>query len=165
MNTKRILTRIYVNKIETAIDFYEKLTNEKCANRFEYKQARLEIARVNNLLIIAGSGKSFVSTLQKYADVTVVEDKNLDSLQVKLAPFTTIIIGYHKSDVAFKNDDFRTDELAKISFSASRLVSLSETINFFSSLETSIILTVNFLLMNCFNFSKILFLEPPSTRG
>ena len=63
---------------------------------------------------------SFVSTLQKYADVTVVEDKNLDSLQVKLAPFTTIIIGYHKSDVAFKNDDFRTDELAKISFLAQR---------------------------------------------
>lgn len=63
---------------------------------------------------------SFVSTLQKYADVTVVEDKNLDSLQVKLAPFTTVIIGYHKSDVAFKNDDFRTDELAKISFLAQR---------------------------------------------
>ena len=63
---------------------------------------------------------SFVSTLQKYAEVTVVEDKNLDSLQVKLAPFTTVIIGYHKSDVAFKNDDLRSDELAKISFLAQR---------------------------------------------
>jgi predicted enzyme related to lactoylglutathione lyase len=58
MNTRKILTRIYVNEIQTAIDFYEKLTNEKCANRFEYKQARLEIARVNNLLIIAGSDEA-----------------------------------------------------------------------------------------------------------
>ena len=63
---------------------------------------------------------SFVGTLQKYAEVAVVEDKNLDSLQVKLAPFTTVIIGYHKSDIAFKNDDFRVDELAKIEFLAQR---------------------------------------------
>ena len=55
MNIKRILTRIYVNEINPAIDFYERLTNEKCANRFEYKPAGLEIARINNLLIIAGS--------------------------------------------------------------------------------------------------------------
>jgi predicted enzyme related to lactoylglutathione lyase len=58
MNTIKILTRIYVNEIQTAIDFYEKLTNEKCASRFEYKQAKLEIARVNNLLIIAGSDEA-----------------------------------------------------------------------------------------------------------
>ena len=61
------------------------------------------------------SNDSFVSTLQKYADVTVVDDNNLDSLQVKLASFTTVIIGYHKSDIAFKNDDLRVDELLKIS--------------------------------------------------
>ena len=63
---------------------------------------------------------SFVSTLQKYAEVTVVEDRNLDSLQVKLKAFTTVIIGYHKSDIAFKNDDLRVDELAKIEFLAQR---------------------------------------------
>jgi hypothetical protein len=45
---------------------------------------------------------AFISTLQKYAEVTVIADSNLDSLQVKLKPFTTVIIGYHKSDVAFK---------------------------------------------------------------
>jgi hypothetical protein len=39
---------------------------------------------------------------KKYAEVTVIADSNLDSLQVKLKPFTTVIIGYHKSDVAFK---------------------------------------------------------------
>jgi hypothetical protein len=39
---------------------------------------------------------------KKYAEVTVIADSNLDSLQVKLKPFTTVIIGYHKSDVALK---------------------------------------------------------------
>lgn len=61
---------------------------------------------------------AFVSTLKKYAEVTVVADTNLDSLQVKLQPFTTVIIGYHKSDVAFRNDDFKSNELFKINFLA-----------------------------------------------
>jgi beta-glucosidase-like glycosyl hydrolase/CubicO group peptidase (beta-lactamase class C family) len=61
---------------------------------------------------------SFVSTLKKYAEVTVISDTNLDSLQVKLKPFTTVIIGYHKSDVAFKNSDLNSDELFKINFLA-----------------------------------------------
>jgi len=55
MNIKQVLTRVYVNDIDPAIDFYEKLFNEKCANRFEYKEAELELARVNDILIIAGS--------------------------------------------------------------------------------------------------------------
>ncbi len=61
---------------------------------------------------------AFVSTLKKYAEVTVVADTNLDSLQVKLQPFTTVIIGYHKSDVAFRNDDLKSNELFKINFLA-----------------------------------------------
>ncbi|MFV8340040.1 glycoside hydrolase family 3 N-terminal domain-containing protein [Flavobacterium sp. LB3P21] len=61
---------------------------------------------------------AFVSTLKKYAEVTVVADTNLDSLQMKLQPFTTVIIGYHKSDVAFRNDDFKSNELFKINFLA-----------------------------------------------
>ncbi len=64
------------------------------------------------------SNDAFVSTLKKYADVTVVADTNLDSLQVKLQAFTTVIIGYHKSDVAFRNDDLKSNELFKINFLA-----------------------------------------------
>ena len=64
------------------------------------------------------SNDAFVSTLKKYAEVTVVEDANLDSLQVKLKPFTTVIIGYHKSDVAFKDDDLKSNDLYKINFLA-----------------------------------------------
>ena len=58
MIIKQILTRIYVNDMNAAIDFYERLTNEKCANWFEYKQLGLEIARINNLLIISGTDKA-----------------------------------------------------------------------------------------------------------
>jgi hypothetical protein len=58
MKVKKIMTRIYVNKIEEAIDFYEKLLGEKCSMRFEYKEVGLEIASVNSFLIIAGTDKS-----------------------------------------------------------------------------------------------------------
>jgi predicted enzyme related to lactoylglutathione lyase len=58
MIVKQILTRIYVNDMNAAIDFYEGLTKQKCANRFDYKQAELEIARIDNLLIIAGTDKA-----------------------------------------------------------------------------------------------------------
>jgi predicted enzyme related to lactoylglutathione lyase len=58
MTIKQILTRIYVNDMNSAIDFYERLTGERCANRFEYKQVELEIARINNLLIIAGTDQA-----------------------------------------------------------------------------------------------------------
>jgi len=61
MIIKQILTRIYVNNIDAAIKFYEKLTNEKCASRFEYKQVGLEIASVKVLLIIAGTDESLTS--------------------------------------------------------------------------------------------------------
>lgn len=61
---------------------------------------------------------SFVSTLKKYAEITVVTDDNLDSLQVKLKPFTTVIIGFHKSDVAFKNNDFKPEDLIKLDYLA-----------------------------------------------
>jgi beta-glucosidase-like glycosyl hydrolase/CubicO group peptidase (beta-lactamase class C family) len=61
---------------------------------------------------------AFISTLKKYAEVTVLADASLDSLQAKLQPFTTVIIGYHKSDVAFRNDDFTSNEVLKINYLA-----------------------------------------------
>lgn len=82
MIIKQILTRIYVKDMNTAVDFYEHLTNNKCANRFEYKQAGLEIASINNLLIIAGTEKSLepiigtsatflVDSLSEYRDFLI----------------------------------------------------------------------------------------------
>ncbi|HEX2934894.1 MAG TPA: VOC family protein [Bacteroidales bacterium] len=58
MQVKQILTRIYVNDMDAAIKFYEQLLNEPCASRFNYAQMNLEIARVNNILIIAGTDQA-----------------------------------------------------------------------------------------------------------
>jgi beta-glucosidase-like glycosyl hydrolase/CubicO group peptidase (beta-lactamase class C family) len=54
---------------------------------------------------------SFVTTLKKYTQVTEISDSNLDSLKVKLKDFNIVIIGYHKSDRAWKKHDFSDTEL------------------------------------------------------
>jgi beta-glucosidase-like glycosyl hydrolase/CubicO group peptidase (beta-lactamase class C family) len=54
---------------------------------------------------------AFLNTLKKYTEVTVVSDKNIDSLNVKLAEYETVIIGFHKADKAWKNHDFTAEEL------------------------------------------------------
>ncbi|WP_369765238.1 glycoside hydrolase family 3 N-terminal domain-containing protein [Flavobacterium sp. WC2429] len=60
------------------------------------------------------TNSTFVSTLKKYTEVTEITDTNIDSLQSKLKQFNTVIIGYHKSDAAFKNHDFKPSELVKL---------------------------------------------------
>ena len=72
MKTINILSRVYVHEINPAIDFYEKLLNEKCSSRFEYKQAGLEIARINSILIIAGSDEAL--TPFKSSSATILVD-------------------------------------------------------------------------------------------
>lgn len=57
---------------------------------------------------------SFVSTLKKYTEITVIADQNIDSLNLKLKEFNTVIVGFHKSDNAWKNNDFSDYELYKL---------------------------------------------------
>ena len=57
------------------------------------------------------TNSTFVSTLKKYTEVVEVSDTNLDSLEVKLKEFKTVIVGYHKSDKAWKKHDFSDIEL------------------------------------------------------
>jgi predicted enzyme related to lactoylglutathione lyase len=79
MQIKQVLTRIYVNDIDAAIDFYEKITGEKCASRFQYQQMRLELAIVNNLLIIASSDealKPFRTTSATFLVDSIAEYRN-----------------------------------------------------------------------------------------
>ena len=57
------------------------------------------------------TNSTFVSTLKKYTEVVEVSDTNLDSLEVKLKEFKTVIVGYHKSDKAWKKHDFSDTEL------------------------------------------------------
>ena len=54
---------------------------------------------------------SFVSTLKKYTEVTDIKDANIDSLKVKLKDYDLVIIGFHKSDRAWKKHDFTETEL------------------------------------------------------
>jgi beta-N-acetylhexosaminidase len=56
----------------------------------------------------------FLSTLQKYTEITEIVEDNLDSLQVRLKPYSTVIMGFHKADGAWKKHDFKPTELAKI---------------------------------------------------
>lgn len=58
-----------------------------------------------------GDGSSFLSTLKKYTEITEVSASSIDSLNLKLKEFETVIIGFHKSDLAWKNHDFTETEL------------------------------------------------------
>ncbi len=60
------------------------------------------------------SNSAFVSTIKKYAEVTEIPNANIDSLNVKLKPFTTVVVGFHKSDKAWKKQDFTDAELLQI---------------------------------------------------
>ncbi len=57
------------------------------------------------------TNSSFLSTLKKYTEVTEVSAPTIDSLNVKLKEFTTVIVGYHKADKPWKNNDFTATEL------------------------------------------------------
>jgi beta-N-acetylhexosaminidase len=53
----------------------------------------------------------FLSTLKKYTEVTEIKETNLDSVKKQLKDFSTVIMGFHKSDKAWKNHDFNTKEI------------------------------------------------------
>ncbi len=89
MQITQILTRIYVNEIEPAIFFYEELTDEKCTNRFEYKQADLEIAKVGNFLIIAGSDEALTPFRDTSATLSV--DSLYDYKELLIKNGSTVI--------------------------------------------------------------------------
>ena len=57
---------------------------------------------------------TFLSTLQNYTEITEIKEDNIDSLMVKLQPFTKVIVGFHKADGAWKNHEFKANEMAKL---------------------------------------------------
>jgi len=63
-----------------------------------------------------GDDKStpFLQTLQKYTEVTEINEDNLDSLKVRLKPFSTVIVGFHKPDGAWKNHSWKPEEVARL---------------------------------------------------
>ena len=57
---------------------------------------------------------SFITTLKKYTEVKEVEIENTDSLNVELKKYDLVIVGYHKSDKAWKKHDFSDIELIRL---------------------------------------------------
>jgi CubicO group peptidase (beta-lactamase class C family) len=114
--------------------FYQNLNNAKTdASQYElYENTITVLKNTNSVLPIKNlenkkiayvklgdaSNDSFVETLRKYTEITEVNDVNLNSLQQKLKGFSTVIIGYHKSDAVFKDQVLSETELEKIKFLA-----------------------------------------------
>lgn len=56
----------------------------------------------------------FLATLKKYTNVDEIIEENLDSLPSELTQFTKIIVGFHKSDRAWKKQDFSSKDILKL---------------------------------------------------
>lgn len=58
MKVLRTLIRIYVEDLDSAVDYYEKLLGVKCDLRFLYSEVDLELASVGQFLLLCGSEES-----------------------------------------------------------------------------------------------------------
>lgn len=109
------------NIVKTAALQYE--LYEKAIKVLKNSNSVLPIKNLENQKIAYvklgdASNDSFLETLRKYAEVTEFSDADLNSLQAKLKGFSTVIIGYHKSDALWKDQTFSKEESDKITFLA-----------------------------------------------
>lgn len=65
-------------------------------------------------------GSDYLRTLQKYADVTEVQTDSLHLVMERLKDFSTVIIGFHKADGAWKKHSFSSQELIWLDSIASK---------------------------------------------
>ena len=75
---------------------------------------KLETQKIAYVKLGDDNHTPFLSTLQKYTEVTEIAEDNLDTLLLRLKPFTKVIVGYHKADGAWKKHDFKPYELSKL---------------------------------------------------
>lgn len=73
--------------------------------------AALENEKIAYVKMGDDDGSEYVKMLQNYADVTEVKSDTLASLSAALEEYTTVIVGYHKADGAWKKHDFSSKEL------------------------------------------------------
>ncbi|MWB95445.1 serine hydrolase [Flavobacterium sp. GA093] len=57
------------------------------------------------------TNSAFVSTLKKYTEVTEISNTNVDSLNIELKKYNTVIVGFHKLDKAWEKHEFSEIEL------------------------------------------------------
>jgi beta-N-acetylhexosaminidase len=66
----------------------------------------LEAEKIAYVKLGDDDGAVYLNTLQKYADVTEVHEDSLHLLMNRLKDYSTVIVGYHKADGAWKKNDF-----------------------------------------------------------
>ncbi len=81
--------------------------------------SNLEKEKIAYVKLGDDANSAFVSTLKKYTDITEINDEDLECLKDSLQQFTKVIVGFHKSDKAWKShamtekDLFWLSEIAK----------------------------------------------------
>lgn len=78
MKILKKLVRIYVNDLEAAISFYQQLTNQEVSRRFKMPHNSLELASIDDLLLISGKEEDLTTIRQ--TKVTFLVD-SLDEFQ------------------------------------------------------------------------------------
>ncbi|KGO94565.1 glycoside hydrolase family 3 N-terminal domain-containing protein [Flavobacterium subsaxonicum] len=73
--------------------------------------AQLENENIAYVKMGDDDGAGFLESLQKYTRIDEVKEDTLKVLTQKLKDYTTVIVGYHKADGAWKKHDFSTKEL------------------------------------------------------
>ena len=73
--------------------------------------AQLDKEKIAYVKLGNDSSEVFITKLKSYANVTEITSKNLDSVLVELQDYTKVIIGYHKSDGAWRNHNLTFREL------------------------------------------------------
>jgi len=73
--------------------------------------AELENEKIAYVKMGDDDGANYLTMLQKYADVTEVKEDTLSVLTKKLQEYSTVVVGYHKADGAWKKHDFSNKEL------------------------------------------------------
>ncbi|RZJ67991.1 MAG: beta-N-acetylglucosaminidase, partial [Flavobacterium sp.] len=73
--------------------------------------AELENENIAYVKLGDDDGSVYLNTLQKYTEVTEVKEDTLSVLMERLKPFTTVVVGFHKADGAWKKHDFTAKEL------------------------------------------------------
>jgi len=81
--------------------------NQKALPITDLMEAKIAYVKLGD-----SDNETFVSRLKDYADIAVIEGKTIDVVLDKLAPYNTVVIGYHKSnETAWKGFKFTTEEL------------------------------------------------------
>ncbi len=58
MKVLKTLSRLYVNDLNSALEFYEELSGTPTARRIEIPQIGLELAQIGDILLIAGTDEA-----------------------------------------------------------------------------------------------------------